>query len=138
MFNRAHLVWAGFELIRLVVIGTDCICSCKSNYHTITTITATILYHIHGLLLVLYVKMGVCFPRSCDTAPCIRARSHRLRSSQRHLSYLVTQSFDYKLTWLRLFNKAVVRTNLDIHVCIFYYWKWSFPTYIAPKLLNTL
>jgi hypothetical protein len=28
--------WAGFELKTSVVIGTDCICSCKSNYHTIT------------------------------------------------------------------------------------------------------
>jgi len=32
--------WTGFELINLVVIGTDCTCSCKSNYHTITTRTA--------------------------------------------------------------------------------------------------
>jgi hypothetical protein len=29
--------WAGFELQILVVIGTDCIGSCKSNYHTIKT-----------------------------------------------------------------------------------------------------
>ena len=32
--------WAGFELTTLVVIGTDCIGSYKSNYHTITTTTA--------------------------------------------------------------------------------------------------
>jgi hypothetical protein len=32
--------WRGFELTTLVVIGTDCTCSCKSNYHTITTTTA--------------------------------------------------------------------------------------------------
>ena len=30
---------AGFELTTLVVIGTDCIGSCKSNYHTIMTTT---------------------------------------------------------------------------------------------------
>jgi hypothetical protein len=28
--------WAGLKLTTLVVIGTDCICSCKSNYHTTT------------------------------------------------------------------------------------------------------
>ena len=39
MLYRAHLAWAGIELTTLVVIGTDCICSCKSNYHTITTTT---------------------------------------------------------------------------------------------------
>ena len=33
------LLWVGFELTILVVIGTDCICSCKSNYQTITTTT---------------------------------------------------------------------------------------------------
>ena len=32
--------WTGFELPTLVVIGTDCIGNCKSNYHTITTTTA--------------------------------------------------------------------------------------------------
>jgi hypothetical protein len=32
--------WAGFEPTALVVIGTDCICSCKSNYHEITATTA--------------------------------------------------------------------------------------------------
>ena len=37
---RVHLVCAGFELTTLVVICTDCIGSCKSNYHTITTTTA--------------------------------------------------------------------------------------------------
>ena len=41
MFYRAHLALAEFELTPLVVIGTDCISSCKSNYHTITTTTAT-------------------------------------------------------------------------------------------------
>ena len=39
MLYRVHLAWAGFELT-LVVIGTDCICSYKSNYHTITATTA--------------------------------------------------------------------------------------------------
>ena len=34
--------WAGFEPITSVVIGTDCIGSCKSNYHTITPTTAPV------------------------------------------------------------------------------------------------
>ena len=36
------LPWTGFELTTLVVIGTDCTGSCKSNYHTITAITAPV------------------------------------------------------------------------------------------------
>jgi hypothetical protein len=40
MLYRAHLACAGFELTTLVVIGTDCIGSFKSNYPTITVTTA--------------------------------------------------------------------------------------------------
>ena len=40
MLYRVHLAWAGFELTMLLVIGIDCIGSCKSNYHSITTMTA--------------------------------------------------------------------------------------------------
>ena len=40
MLYRVHLAW--FELIMLVVIGTDCIGSYKSKYNTITTTTAPI------------------------------------------------------------------------------------------------
>jgi hypothetical protein len=40
MLYRVHLAWAGFELATLVVMGTDCICSWKSNNNTITTMTA--------------------------------------------------------------------------------------------------
>jgi hypothetical protein len=40
MLYRVHLAWAGFKLTTSVVIGTDCIGSCKSNYHTIMTTTA--------------------------------------------------------------------------------------------------
>jgi hypothetical protein len=43
MLYQVHLAWAGFELTTLVVIGTDCISSCKSNYHKITTTTASLV-----------------------------------------------------------------------------------------------
>jgi hypothetical protein len=35
--------WTGFELTTLVLIGTDCIGSYKSNYHTITAKTALLI-----------------------------------------------------------------------------------------------
>ena len=40
MLYPVHLGWVGFECTMLVVIVTDCIGSCKSNYHMITTRTA--------------------------------------------------------------------------------------------------
>jgi hypothetical protein len=41
MLYQVHLAWVGFELTTLVVIETDCIGSCKSNYHMITSTTDT-------------------------------------------------------------------------------------------------
>jgi hypothetical protein len=41
MLYRVYLNWVGFELTTLVVIGTDCIGSYKSNYHMITNTTMT-------------------------------------------------------------------------------------------------
>ena len=46
MLYRVHLVWAGFELSTLVVIDTDCIGSCKSNCHAITTTITEIGHNI--------------------------------------------------------------------------------------------
>jgi hypothetical protein len=37
MLDQVHFAWTGFKLTTLVVIGTDCIGSYKSNYHTSTT-----------------------------------------------------------------------------------------------------
>jgi hypothetical protein len=50
MLYRVHLVWVGFELM-LVVIGTDCIDSSKSNYHTITTMTTPDCHDITEIFL---------------------------------------------------------------------------------------
>ena len=37
---QVHLARVGFELTTSKMIGTDCTDSCKSNYHTITTVMA--------------------------------------------------------------------------------------------------
>jgi hypothetical protein len=47
MLYRVHLACTGLELTTLVVIGTDCIGSFKSNYHAIRTTTA--LNHNWGM-----------------------------------------------------------------------------------------
>jgi hypothetical protein len=53
------LPWTRFELTTLVAIGTDCIGSCKPNYHMITTrtvLTDTILKGDH--LRIISAKFG--------------------------------------------------------------------------------
>jgi len=37
---RVHLTWTEFELTTRVMIGTGSTCTCQSNYHAITTMTA--------------------------------------------------------------------------------------------------
>ena len=49
MLYRVHLALTGFELTTLVVIGTDCIGSNKSNYQMITTTTAPYCRDIRNL-----------------------------------------------------------------------------------------
>ena len=39
--------WVGFKLTTLVVIGTDCIGSCKSNYHMIMTTPLWVMTPTH-------------------------------------------------------------------------------------------
>ena len=49
LLYQVHLVWAGFELTTLVVIGTNCIGICKYNYHTImTTMASTTEFRTHS------------------------------------------------------------------------------------------
>ena len=55
MLYQVHLTWAGFKHTTLVVIGTDCTGSCKSNYHTITTTTVH-FYQFESLFLELFDK----------------------------------------------------------------------------------
>jgi hypothetical protein len=69
MKYRVHLAWVGFELTMLVVIGTDCIGSYKSNYHTITTSPPTVVQVIFTIhvpfkqsvdMMSCFVKMLMC------------------------------------------------------------------------------
>jgi len=49
MLHRVHLVRTRFELPMLVVIATDCIGSCNSNYHMIKTQTVPMSEHFQNL-----------------------------------------------------------------------------------------
>jgi len=51
--------WAGFELTTSGVIGTDCIGSCESNYHTITNMTVP--FFVQRALNRQYADEAECF-----------------------------------------------------------------------------
>ena len=48
MLYWVYLAWAGFELTTLVVIGIECLDSCKSNYLTIMTWQQPLYCHYKG------------------------------------------------------------------------------------------
>jgi hypothetical protein len=57
--------WAGFELTSLVAIGTDCMYSCKSNYHDQDSPHIFILNYILPYILV----------ASCDQTKCVNSNT---------------------------------------------------------------
>ena len=58
--RRGDSPWAGFELTTLMVIGTDCIGSFNSNYHTITTTRAPVLLQYQTPLLCEMYNYMIC------------------------------------------------------------------------------
>ena len=58
------LPWTRFELKTSVVIGTDCTCSCKSNYHTIT-ITTVLPFLMVNLKISFYISRVVKYKSAC-------------------------------------------------------------------------
>jgi hypothetical protein len=79
--------WTGFELTTLVVIGTDCIDSSKSNYHTIMATSAPFCYNVNQI-------------SECAVNP---TKSSMIRSQPVDKSFFLNQ-FYWK--WL-LFRKGV-------------------------------
>ena len=61
LLHRVHLAWAGFKLTTLVVIGTNCIGSYKSNYHTTRTHDPFDLYRFHSINYQVYFTLPWSF-----------------------------------------------------------------------------
>jgi hypothetical protein len=95
--------WSRFELTTAVVMGTDCIGSCKSNYLTITTTTA---------------------PQKIYTAQKIQRRAaHYVCNRQHNTSSVKDMMYTLKWptlkerkikAWLQMFHKIAVNNNIEI------------------------
>jgi hypothetical protein len=60
MLYRVHLAWARFKLTAFVVIGTDCIGSCISNYNIITTTTSPKNKHRYHQFKFISTQCWIC------------------------------------------------------------------------------
>jgi hypothetical protein len=84
-----HLTWAEFELTKLVVIGTDCIGSYKSNYQTITAIKNEHKQHWHKICgNIVFVKLNVTI-NSTKSENCEKITKHQILSDHGTESYCV-------------------------------------------------
>ena len=73
MLFRVHLTMNGFELTIVVVIGNDCMGSCKSNYNTITTTMIPI--YLEAILIMLKVPVPRNCPKRNDCQPTNSTKS---------------------------------------------------------------
>jgi hypothetical protein len=81
---------AGFELITFVVIGTDCICSNKSNYHTTTTAPWLHVLNRSDTCFVLKIAVVIIFKQSwvCHSLPVTHSYLHdNLSKNNDFISY---------------------------------------------------
>ena len=112
MLYRVHLIWAGFEIATLVVIGTDCIGSYISNYRTITTTTAPIFQILGSYYYIMkfYLARDLCksgFTQSkisfkvASNLICPSVSNTNLNTNATPFQYLMYASklFDDVFTW---------------------------------------
>ena len=64
MLYREHLAMEGFELTTLAVIDTDCLGNCKSNYYTITAMTARFHRDVN-ITRYIFIMTHICLNTSC-------------------------------------------------------------------------
>ena len=99
---RVYLAWAEFELTMLVVIGTDCTGSCKSNYHTITATTAPSLI----FKVVLFISVFLTF--FPHLLYLVLASAHITNDVPNNIDSKILRprsweiQFWYKLTWTKI------------------------------------
>jgi hypothetical protein len=88
------------------VIGTDCIGSCKSNYHTIT---ATAAFH-HYAIIFLTITVSTIGPYTRQSFPLPTRLTHAL-----------------KCPWF-IFTICLFMTIVEISITFIYIWKYPYIT----------
>jgi hypothetical protein len=118
--SRVHLAWAGFKLTTFMVIGTYCIGSCKSNYHTIMTVkyryqrvkTLVILWTrnyliLIGSLLQIISHLGHLFVNNCNVV-------------------IENKIFNSLIQWnTKLVSFLLLKQLIDLHIVLIKQRSWQ-------------
>jgi hypothetical protein len=137
-FIEYAFAWAGFELTTLVVIGTDCIGSFKSKYHTFTTTTDPYAF-IDPSYIYIYIRLKIK-PNSvrirflelsnfCSSLDGIW--THTIDTLQHHSLSLTSSALDHLTTSTP--SKVTMRSSgtdilygchllLDVYIYIYIYF----------------
>jgi hypothetical protein len=104
-----------FELITVVVIGTDCKGSCKSNYHTIMT-TMALLYHSGAYTDLYDTKLSIFYIEMSYIHRNFTMMTQILQYNFKHINWnmynkrMVLQSASSHLPWFDGLHKKVCFT----------------------------
>ena len=130
--------WSRFELTTSVVIGTDCIGSCKSNYHTITAMTVPFkkMCRSGWLLFVWFMRscrLEMCTPlkNTCLGLGILKIQSIEKQNSRCTISVSLNKNV---MIWLVSVEWSMKSCGLEICTPCLPYWKSLFD---PRKLLET-
>ena len=107
MLYRVHLVWASFELTRLVAIGIECIDGYESHYHTITTTTTSRIRSCLMNNIYFRVLNSYSYSKFVQSVHCIYIKYSvlliRYPSSNSKLEWLEGQTLsNYRYLWTKV------------------------------------
>jgi hypothetical protein len=105
MLYQVHLAWMGFKLKTLVVIGTDCIGSYKSNYQTIMTTTAhkEILLNVPVYMTTRLIGLRVCNITFFSTHNFLNLNHTAIIIFTHCLLFLIEKLFTYRMQFICIF-----------------------------------
>jgi hypothetical protein len=137
--------WSRFELTTSVLIGTDCIGSCKYNYHTITTTTApeSVLNRLKTLSVCLPSSFFLCVWTTATWPPESNIQDECSFSVKQYknispLDGFITGKIIYNYHSIHIckfFTGKIIYSYHSIHICrfitgkyiILIYWWWIKP-----------
>jgi hypothetical protein len=109
--------WAGFELVTLVVIGIDCIGSCKSNYYR----KYSYLLYISTYYPVLHIYICICCIYYYNIVVLFTFQAVNEMSSR-----VLFQNQEYWMLSIKTFHYISLQDWPNVH---FYYWFLSYLLY---------